>query len=216
MKETVMVQAIPTTNPSPASSRPAGAGRRAGYAVSGFLCLLAILIPGLPRADSGDLWVALSQPGHVALIRHALAPGTGDPSTFRIGDCATQRNLSDAGRKQAQRIGASFRASGMSTARLFSSQWCRCRETAELLGLGPVQELPLLNSFYQRADNRGPQTEGLNAWLAGQTGEGPLVLVTHQVNITALTGVYPASGEIVIVRRSDDGGISVIGTIQTD
>ncbi len=99
---------------------------------------------------------------------------------------------------------------------MYSSQWCRCLETAELLGLGPVEELPALNSFFRRSGLRGPQTRDIKDWLANRDPGRPLVLVTHQVNITALTGVYPASGELVVIRRAADGTISVVGTIETD
>jgi len=159
---------------------------------------------------------ALASKGHVALLRHAITPGTGDPSEFEIGDCGTQRNLSEEGRKQAGRISARFRKNGIETARIFSSQWCRCLETARLIGLGPVTELPILNSFFQRPKRRNRQTQTLEEWLASQDLDGPIVLVTHQVNITALTGVYPASGELVVIRQSENGKISALGSIRTD
>lgn len=172
--------------------------------------------PELSAAADAASWSALRSGGHVALLRHAIAPGTGDPPQFALRDCSTQRNLSDEGRDQAARIGARFRANGIQTARVFSSQWCRCVETARLLGLGPVGELPALNSFFQRYERRDPQMQALKEWLAGQNLEQPIVLVTHQVNIGALTNVYPASGELVIIRRSENGEISVVGTIKTD
>jgi phosphohistidine phosphatase SixA len=145
-----------------------------------------------------------------------------------IGDCATQRNLSDEGREQARRIGARFRENGIEQAAVFSSQWCRCQETASLLELGPVNELPLLNSFFQDYERREPQTQQLRQWIAEQASRGPLewiaeqasrgplVLVTHYVNIAALTRVRPGSGELVVVRLNEAGEISVLGTIRTD
>jgi phosphohistidine phosphatase SixA len=162
------------------------------------------------------LWEALRSGGHVALLRHAIAPGNGDPATFTIGDCSTQRNLSNRGRAQADRIGRRFRANGIEFAQVFSSQWCRCRDTAELLKLGAVSELPALNSFYQRSENRKPQTQALKEWLTEQDLSRAHILVTHQVNITELTGVYPGSGELVIVRPSNSGDVTVVGTIETD
>jgi broad specificity phosphatase PhoE len=162
------------------------------------VALLFGTAPGVSAAEETALWRALGSKGHVALLRHAIAPGTGDPSEFAIGDCSTQRNLSEEGRKQAAR------------------QWCRCLETARLLGLGPVTELPILNSFFQRPERRNRQTQALEAWLASQDLDGPLVLVTHQVNITALTGVYPASGELVVIRPLENGKILAVGTIETD
>ena len=177
---------------------------------------LLALMPVVASADDGVLWDTLRTPGHAALLRHALAPGTGDPPDFDLRDCATQRNLSDEGRRQATRIGARFRANGMPRARVLSSQWCRCLDTAELLGLGTVEELPVLNSFFQKRERRDAQTQGLARWLSDQSLDRPLVLVTHQVNITALTGVYPASGELVVVRVSGDGEVTTVGTIETD
>lgn len=181
---------------------------------------ISLALIALPKnhveANEPALWKALQTEGHVALLRHAIAPGTGDPEAFTIGDCSTQRNLSVEGRAQAARIGDHFRTNGIETARVFSSQWCRCRETAELLELGPVNELPALNSFYQRPENRKPQTEVLREWLQKQDLSSVHVLVTHQVNITALTGVFPNSGELVIVRAPENGDNTVIGTIETD
>jgi len=184
-----------------------------------WLLLLFVLLAwswsGQAQADDEALWNALRSPGHVALMRHALAPGTGDPAAFTLGDCSTQRNLSTDGRRQAEDIGARFRANGIATARVLSSQWCRCLETARALRLGPAVEFPLLNSFFREMDRQAQQTEELRQWLADQPPDGTLVLVTHQVNITALTGIFPASGEIVVLRRLDSGAIDVIGTIET-
>jgi phosphohistidine phosphatase SixA len=191
------------------------AGLKAALIVFTFFAL-CFVAPGGAAAEEAALWRALTSKGHVALLRHALAPGTGDPPDFAVGDCSTQRNLSQEGREQAKRIGARFRDNGLETARVVSSQWCRCLDTAELLGLGAVEELPLLNSFFQRAQRRKPQTEALNDWLADQDIRRPLVLVTHQVNISALTGVYVASGELVVVRIAENGKIDVLGAIETD
>lgn len=191
--------------------------RGAGRAAFLFLALLAASPDRSFAAEEEEaLWNALRSGTHIAIMRHATAPGTGDPADFRLGDCSTQRNLSEEGRAQATRIGARFRAKGIETARVFSSQWCRCLETARLLELGPVQELPLLNSFFADSEQRDPQTLALKEWLAGQNGPEPLVLVTHQVNITALTGVYPASGEMVVVGRSGTGEPTVAGTIEAE
>ena len=177
--------------------------------------LLSIAMPLAAKADQ-DLWEKLREDSHQALLRHAIAPGTGDPAEFAIGDCDTQRNLSASGRDQAERIGARFRANGIEDAQVFSSQWCRCLDTATLLGLGNVQELPFLNSFFRRVERRGRQTEALNNWLSDASDDKPVVMVTHQVNITALTGVYPTSGELVIVHVDAKGAVSVAGTIETE
>lgn len=144
--------------------------------------------------------------GDVLLLRHAIAPGFGDPAGFRIDDCSTQRNLSEAGRQQAGAIGAWLRERGINEARVYSSQWCRCLETAELLDIGTVLALPALNSFFQRLADREPNLTALRAFLATQPVQNePLVLVTHQVTITALTGVSPSSGEGVVATLGANG-----------
>ncbi|MEZ5534543.1 MAG: histidine phosphatase family protein [Thiolinea sp.] len=170
--------------------------------------------------DQRAVWQALRSGDGIAMIRHALAPGTGDPANFDVNDCSTQRNLSDEGREQAQGIGKLFKGSGMSEVRLFSSQWCRCLETAELMVLGAVTKQPLLNSFFRNREEGNKQTADLQQWLSQQekVADQPLVLVTHQVNITGLTGIFPSSGEIVVIRHpaAADTAIEVIGTIETD
>ncbi len=190
--------------------------------VPGFLCIPLLCIAFALQARASErtaeslLWQALQQDNHFAMLRHALAPGTGDPENFAVGDCSTQRNLSETGRRQAQRIGDRFRANGIEQADVFTSQWCRCRDTAELLGLGAVTELPALNSFFRKFEREATQTAELAKWLDAQEIDKPLVLVTHQVNITSMTGVFPDSGELVIIRREGDGGFSVAGTIETE
>ena len=162
------------------------------------------------------LWDALNSKNHFALVRHALAPGTGDPPEFTLGRRETQRNLSEKGKKQAKRIGDLFRAHGINRAQVFSSEWYRCRETAELLDLGSVNSLPALNSFFRDYEQKESRTESLKIWLSQREMDMPLVLVTHQVNITALTGVYPSSGEIVVVEKDAQMGLKVLGSIKTD
>lgn len=144
--------------------------------------------------------------GLIVLMRHAEAPGVGDPPNFQLRDCATQRNLNANGREQARRIGDRLRRLAIQRATVYSSQWCRCLETARLLDVGPVQELPALNSFFNRQEEREAQIASLRAFLAALPTKGePVVLVTHQVVVTALTGVYPASGEAVLLRANGTG-----------
>ncbi len=181
-----------------------------------FLCLLLPLSAAAqPQADEAALWAALRNGGHVALIRHALAPGTGDPPGFRVDDCATQRNLSPAGRAQARAIGERFRANGIATTTVFSSQWCRCLDTATGMAIGEVTPFPGLNSFFAGQGDEVAQTRAVRALIAERSGDGkPLVLVTHQVNITALSGVFPAAGEIIVMRAAGEA-LSVAGRIRT-
>ena len=183
------------------------------------LACLCLLLPfAAARAETGEaaLWAALRDGGHVALIRHALAPGTGDPPGFRVDDCATQRNLSAAGRAQARAIGERFRANGIATAAIFSSQWCRCLDTAREMGLGEAVAFPGLNSFFADRGEEAWHTAAARALIAERAHAPlPLVLVTHQVNITALSGVFPASGEIIVMRLDGDT-LSLAGRIRTD
>lgn len=177
----------------------------------GFILILAICFAAPVAAD--DDWAALRSEGAIALMRHALAPGTGDPAGFRIDDCSTQRNLDAAGRDQARRIGDELKARGIEFDRVWTSQWCRCRETAELLDVGPVTEKPFLNSFYSGRGDRPAQTRALRDALAELHGSDRPMVVTHQVNITAITGGPVRSGEIVVVERIDGGEITVTGRI---
>jgi len=169
------------------------------------LCSIAVVA----GAAEPDLRQLVGKADHMVVLRHARAPGTGDPPNFRLGDCSTQRNLSDAGRQQAARIGRRLREAGLAETKVYSSQWCRCLETARELAVGPVVELLPLNSFFEASDRERGQTEALRAWIASANLSRPVVLVTHQVNITALTGIVPAEGEILILRR-DSGKLIVV------
>jgi broad specificity phosphatase PhoE len=146
-------------------------------------------------------------------MRHADAPGFDDPPGFRLDDCSTQRNLSEAGRRQARAIGARFRERGIQGVPVYSSQWCRSLETARLLGLGEVTPYPALNSFFRDAGLEERRTAGAKELIRGLRGGPSAVLVTHQVNITALTGVHPREGEIVVVRLEGEE-LVVVGRIR--
>ena len=150
--------------------------------------------------------------GSVILLRHALAPRVGDPEHLDLNDCRTQRNLSEEGRAQAQRIGAFFRQQGVPVSGVWSSQWCRTRETADLAFPGKRVDQAAFNSFFGEPDAAPAQTREARALLDAWRGDGLLVVVTHQVNITALTGVVPASGEAVVLRRQA-GAWATVGRI---
>lgn len=168
---------------------------------------LGLLWPGVLFAND---WDALDRPGAFALMRHALAPGTGDPAGFVLDDCATQRTLDARGRAQARAIGAAFRERGVRFDAVLSSQWCRCLETAELLELGEVTPAPAFNSFFRDFDRRGARTAAALDLLEAR-GDRPII-VTHQVNISALTGRGTRSGEVLVVRRNGDA-LEVLGSI---
>ncbi len=165
-----------------------------------------------------ELVSKLSKGEYVVLLRHALAPGTGDPANFDINHCETQRNLSELGRKQAAYIGQRLKSSGINNAQVYTSQWCRCRETARLLDFGEATDLPVINSFFQNFSLEEQQTQDLTHWLIKTTTEKkhPVILVTHQVNITALTGVFPESGELIVIEIDKQNSIRVMSRIRTD
>lgn len=165
-----------------------------------------------PDSGSRAAWEAL-RAGAVIVFRHAEAPGGGDPPGLKLGDCSTQRNLSAEGRAQAQRIGERLRVERVAVGAVWASPWCRTRETAELLHAGPVREAAAFSSFFGEREQEGAQTAAARAALLGWRGPGSLVVVTHQVNITALTGVFPASGEGVVLRPRG-GTLEVVGRLQ--
>ncbi len=169
------------------------------------ILLLVLLFAAPGAADNRqDLFAALKTPGAVLMLRHAIAPGSGDPAHFKLEDCGTQRNLDASGRQQARDIGAMLRRNGIKQARIYSSQWCRCLETAHLMALGPVQSLPALNSFYQRPEDRDARVNALRNFLEVQPRDGGLlILVTHFVTIAAITGSGVASGEGVVLQLTE-------------
>ena len=159
--------------------------------------------------NESEGWELLRKGGLVVLIRHAEAPGSGDPPHFRLDDCATQRNLSEEGRSQARALGESFHRRKIPIEKIYSSQWCRCKDTAEL-AFGGFQEHPALNSFFEQPELKATQTEAMKALLMQErTRCGNLVLITHRVNITALTDVDPSQGEMILAVIEDNGRLTV-------
>ena len=178
--------------------------------------IFAIVPFSSAQTDAGktDKNNSLQGDGLILMIRHALAPGFGDPDGFKLRDCATQRNLNDQGRLQAAAIGDWLRSRGVTSSKVFSSQWCRCMETAELLRIGPVTELPALNSFYEFTEDREPNLKALRKFISNQPDSGELIImVTHQVTISAVTDLYVSSGEGVILKLNRSAPFDVIGRI---
>lgn len=167
---------------------------------------------GTAWASDVVVWDTLRR-GGIALFRHANAPGGGDPAGMRLDDCATQRNLDALGRSQAVRIGEAFRAKGIAVGAVLASQWCRTTETAALAFPGRGRAEPAFNSFFGDAAAGPAQTAAARRILLGWDGPGALCVVTHQVNITALSGIVPASAEGVVLRRVDDA-LVVAGRIR--
>jgi hypothetical protein len=157
---------------------------------------------GAETASVVDAAAALRSGGVAVLLRHAATePGIGDPPGFRLGECATQRQLSEQGRAQSQRIGAWFSARGLTPAEVRSSAWCRCLDTATL-AFGRARAWTPLNSFFGDRSVESGQSAELRTALGKLPAQGFEVWVTHQVNISALTGVSPGMGEAVVVRLS--------------
>ena len=176
--------------------------------------LAAMLIATSHVAAASDIaWQALQAGGTVAILRHARAPGTGDPSNFRLDDCATQRNLSEGGRAQAHSIGLRFKERRIPVERVLSSRWCRSLETARLAFGDMVESFPPLDSFFSGRGQKERQTQAVRQIIGEWHSPGILVLVTHQVNITALIGVFPAEGEILVLRPKASEGFELVGRI---
>lgn len=172
------------------------------------------------QAMEPELWRKLQEGKAIALMRHAIAPGNGDPAEFTLGDCTTQRNLSKEGQAQASRIGELIKSAGITQATVYSSQWCRCVDTANGLDFGTTETLSFLNSFYQNRSAETQQTADLQQWIEKRLENPenatmlPAVLVSHQVNITGLTGVYPSSGELLLVGYKE-AQLVVLGSVET-
>lgn len=186
-------------------------GRRTLVAVAWACGALAAV--SVARADEAA-WSALRD-GAVFIVRHAATePGTGDPPGFRLGDCATQRNLSSAGRAQAAAMGRAFAERRVAVGRVESSGWCRCIDTARLaFPQADVQVEPSLNSFFGDRTSEPAQTEALRARILAWRGPGALVLVTHQVNISALTARPTAMGEGLVLQPAGTD-LRVVGAVR--
>ena len=154
-------------------------------------------------AAEDDAWRRLRQGTYVILIRHASTlPGLGDPPNFRLDDCATQRNLSDEGRAEARRLGERFRAERVPVARVYTSPWCRCRETA-MLAFGKAEDWEPLSSSFDFPHREAEYTERVKKRIGGYGRNSPggnVVMVTHNVNIAAVSRHSVAPAEMVLMR----------------
>jgi broad specificity phosphatase PhoE len=172
----------------------------------------------LPAGAGADerLWALLIGGGQVVMIRHAVTtPGVGDPAGMRLDDCSTQRNLTEEGRREARRIGESFRARGIAVERVRSSPWCRCLETARL-AFGAAEPWPALANLFGRPENRAEQVRQMRTDVGERRAGGNLVLVSHGSTISALTGVAPDAAEMVIVTPQGGGRFTVAGRLRAE
>jgi|TARA_B100000767_G_scaffold230381_1_gene221415 phosphohistidine phosphatase SixA len=174
-----------------------------------FLLILFISINSPIKADSNqNLINELKNGGKLIFIRHAYAPGGGDPNNFDITDCNTQRNLSNSGREQARNIGVFFKDNNIKIDNIYSSEWCRCKETA-VIAFNKFENKKFLNSFFSAkfANNKDLQIKNLKKFIKDWDGDKNLIFVTHYVVISELLNYSSGSGEIVI----SDKNYNIIG-----
>ena len=177
-----------------------------------FFIIIFITFSTSIKADlNKNLIDQLEKGGKLIFIRHAYAPGNGDPNNFNLNDCSTQRNLSNIGRKQSQYIGAFFRENKIKIDKVLSSEWCRCKETAKI-AFDDYSTNSFLNSFYSSkyAKNKDKQIKELNNYIKKYKSNENLILVTHYVLISEVLNYGPSSGEIVV----SDKNFNMIGSIE--
>ena len=179
-----------------------------------FLLIILITINSPIKADlDQNLINELKQDGKLIFIRHAYAPGGGDPINFDIDECNTQRNLNNSGRNQADKIGSLFKDNNISTDKVYSSEWCRCKETA-LIAFNQFETKKFLNSFFSSkfAQNKNSQIKSFKKFIKSWDGKKNLIFVTHYVFISEILDYAPSSGEIII----SDKDLKVIDTIEIE
>ena len=187
--------------------------RRAVRAGAVLLVAFAVLAAAPAARADERIWSLVKGGGQAIFIRHAITtPGVGDPPNMRLTDCSTQRNLTDAGRAHARRVGEAFRARAIPVDRVLSSPWCRCQETARL-AFGPPETWAPLGNLFGRPENRAAQVQELQALASERRTGGNVVLVTHGSTISALTGINPGSAEMVVVTPQGDGRFAVAGRL---
>lgn len=182
------------------------------------LALILLITLSIQPSYASELLIwdklsASSAKGYVLLLRHSLAPGVGDPENFKLGDCSTQRNLSQEGRDDAAEIGAWIKRQKVKIYRVESSRWCRARQTAKLLDIGKVKLNKNLDSLFRESNLEShPKTLKTKEQILNHRNKsGLLVLVGHYVNIAALVGVGVDSGEGLIVKSNKNSVIKVLG-----
>jgi len=179
-----------------------------------FLIIIFISLTSSIKADLNENLInQLEEGGKLIFIRHAYAPGSGDPNNFNLNDCSTQRNLSDSGRVQSQKIGNFFKKNKISIGKVYSSEWCRCKETASI-AFKEYETKNFLNSFFSAkfANNRKKQIIDFDKFISTWDKDQNLVFVTHYVVISEILNYAPSSGEIVVSDKS----LKVIDTLEIE
>ena len=177
-----------------------------------FFIIIFIFLTTPIKADlDRKLLNQLEDGGKLIFIRHAYAPGNGDPNNFNLNDCSTQRNLNKEGREQAKHIGEFFKKNDIEIDKVLSSEWCRCKETAKI-AFKNFSTNNFLNSFYSSkyAKNKDKQIKALNDYIRKFKSDKNLILITHYVLIAEVFNYAPSSGEIVV----SDKNFNMIGSIE--
>ncbi len=175
--------------------------------------VLAGIFDPTPEEQLASL-AMLNTPGHALLLRHTLAPGHNDPADFSLRECHTQRNLDDVGREQAVKVGDWLRARGVTPKIVYSSQWCRCLDTAKLMGFKPIVEEISLNSIADMPGTEAEKLRKLRRFIGKLASKpGPAILVTHSTIGTHLMGGLLGSGEGAVIRMTPDGKATSIGRV---
>ena len=178
------------------------------------ILILFISLTTLVKADSKkNIIENLELGGKLIFIRHAFAPGGGDPENFNIYDCSTQRNLSENGRVQSRKIGNFFRENKIKIENVYSSEWCRCKETASL-AFENFKTKSFLNSFFSSkfAQNKNSQMRDFQKFLLDWDEKTNLIFVTHYVVISEILDYPSSSGEIVISNKN----FKIIDTLEIE
>jgi len=182
--------------------------------VAAAVALIAIFLCA-PRAAVSDeqVWAQLRSGGLVVFIRHALTdPGVGDPTGFRIEDCKTQRNLNATGRAEAERLGETLRRHAVPVTQVLSSEWCRCKDTAQI-AFGRYETWPALNNLFGRQENAASQRRAMLERAAQFRGAGNLILISHGITIAEVVGISPGTAEMVVMRPAGAGKLDFVGRI---
>ena len=179
-----------------------------------FFIIIFISLTASIKADlNKNLINQLEGGGKLLFIRHAYAPGNGDPNNFNLNDCSTQRNLNEEGREQAKYIGEFFKKNNIEIDKVLSSEWCRCKETAKI-AFENFSTNSFLNSFYSSkyTKNKDKQIKALNDYIRKFQSDKNLILITHYVLISEVLNYGSSSGEIIV----SDKKFNIIGNIETN